>query len=155
MWDDQREVIPHIVLFNGCTDYLEGSPTLTVLTIFSIWQPRYSVFSSSCKDTIDIGTVINGSSLLRMVISTFLTGATMFWGQDAVDNLCDVTRAVVWFCWWCCKFHPVAIKRINPGYRLKVMELILVISFILEWLKRIVYIRRIFLRAVCIILLNA
>jgi len=39
--------------------------------------------------------VINGSSLLRMVISKLLTGATMFWGQDAVDNLCDVTRAVV------------------------------------------------------------
>ena len=54
-------------------------------------------FLFQLQDTIDIGTVINGSSLLRMVISKLLTGATMFWGQDAVDNLCDVTRAVVCF----------------------------------------------------------
>ena len=52
-------------------------------------------FLFQLQDTIDIGTVINGSSLLRMVISKLLTGATMFWGQDTVDNLCNVTRAVV------------------------------------------------------------
>ncbi len=58
--------------------------------------PKVFYFLFQQQDTIDTGTVISGSSFLRMVISPLLTrGATMFWGQDAADNLCDVTRAVV------------------------------------------------------------
>ena len=70
-------------------------PNITRSDYFFDLTTKVFYFLFQLQDTIDIGTVINGSSLLRMVISKLLTGATMFWGQDAADNLCDVTRAVV------------------------------------------------------------
>ena len=70
-------------------------PNITRSDYFFDLTTKVFYFLFQLQDTIDIGTVINGSSLLRMVISKILTGATMFWGQDAVDDLCDVTRAVV------------------------------------------------------------
>ena len=70
-------------------------PNITRSDYFFDLTTKVFYFLFQLQDKIDIGTVINGSSLLRMVISKLLTGATMFWGQDAVDDLCDVTRAVV------------------------------------------------------------
>ena len=70
-------------------------PNITRSDYFFDLTTKVFYFLFQLQDTIDIGTVINGSSLLRMVISKLLTGATMFWGQDAVDDLCDVTRTVV------------------------------------------------------------